>query len=377
MSLLFFVSLIVSYCMDSPSNSFSPSSPSAITVSATNNPVATTNPLISTTSDDLLATIIDRSLSANASTSNDLSSTTHFLTPIDSISTTDLPASTLSNTFAESLATTINSSQHVESSTLESLSSFAMRGTTEADFVEQAEHARTALQQFIAVKDFDNAEDVRRNAFNKVMKYTVRSFIFLIHSSCFQLIFIFLFSFSCLLTVSRSSSIILYSSKFRLPFTRFYPTSTRSTRLSHCPTTSLSSMDFAIALTTISSLRLTKVCFFFFPFIFCFTHVLFFFLAAVAAANLRPSRGRKTVPTVVGSSASVSQFLFFFISFYLFFSLSYSTSVNAPSRNPTMRSRYSLGSPLAGLRTFPKQRKRSLFLLQRYAPLFISISLFY
>ena len=260
MSLLFFSSLVVSYCMDSPSIPFSPSQLTTSTISATNNLVATANPLTSTTSDDLLATIIDRSLSANASTSNDLSSTTHFLTPIDSISTTDLPASTLSNTFTESLATTINSSQHVESSTPESFSSFAMRGTTEADFVEQAEHARTALQQFIAVKDFDNAEDVRRNAFNKVMKYTVRSFIFLIHFSCFQLIFIFLFSFSCLLTVSRSSSIILYSSKFRLPFTRFYPTSTRSTRLSRCPTTSLSSMDSATASMTISSLRLAKVC---------------------------------------------------------------------------------------------------------------------
>ena len=100
---------------------------------------------------------------------------------IDHLSSIDFPASTASVSFAEALATTINLSQHVESPTLESLSSFAMRSTTEVDFVEQAEHARTALQQFIAVKDFDNAEDVRRNAFNKVMKYTVRSFIFLIH----------------------------------------------------------------------------------------------------------------------------------------------------------------------------------------------------
>lgn len=45
---------------------------------------------------------------------------------------------------------------------------------TEADFIEQAELARSSLQQFIAVKDFDNADEVKRGALNKLMKNTVR-----------------------------------------------------------------------------------------------------------------------------------------------------------------------------------------------------------
>lgn len=52
------------------------------------------------------------------------------------------------------------------------LSSDAMR--TEAEFLEQAELARAALQQFIAVKDFDNADEMKRSALNKLMKTTVR-----------------------------------------------------------------------------------------------------------------------------------------------------------------------------------------------------------
>lgn len=44
---------------------------------------------------------------------------------------------------------------------------------TEAEFIAQAELARTALQQFIAVKDFDNADDTKHSALNKLMKTTV------------------------------------------------------------------------------------------------------------------------------------------------------------------------------------------------------------
>jgi hypothetical protein len=48
---------------------------------------------------------------------------------------------------------------------------------TEAEFVEQAELARSSLQQFIAVQDFDNADDIKRGALNKVIKNTVTVFI--------------------------------------------------------------------------------------------------------------------------------------------------------------------------------------------------------
>jgi hypothetical protein len=44
---------------------------------------------------------------------------------------------------------------------------------TEAEFLEQAELSRSALQQFIAVKDFENADELKRTALNKVMKNTV------------------------------------------------------------------------------------------------------------------------------------------------------------------------------------------------------------
>ena len=51
---------------------------------------------------------------------------------------------------------------------------------TEAEFVEQAENAQTALQQFVAVKDFDNADDLKRGALNKLIKAIVRTFYFLV-----------------------------------------------------------------------------------------------------------------------------------------------------------------------------------------------------
>ena len=55
---------------------------------------------------------------------------------------------------------------------------------TEAEFLEQAELARSALQQFIAVKDFDNADETKRSALNKVIKNTVRFYF----SSVFHLV---------------------------------------------------------------------------------------------------------------------------------------------------------------------------------------------
>ena len=44
---------------------------------------------------------------------------------------------------------------------------------TEADFLEQAALAQSALQQFITVKDFDNADETKCSALNKLMKHTV------------------------------------------------------------------------------------------------------------------------------------------------------------------------------------------------------------
>ena len=48
---------------------------------------------------------------------------------------------------------------------------------TEAEFVEQAELTRSSLQQFITVQDFDNADEIKRGAINKVIKNTVNVFI--------------------------------------------------------------------------------------------------------------------------------------------------------------------------------------------------------
>ena len=47
---------------------------------------------------------------------------------------------------------------------------------TESEFLAQAKLAQAALQQFIAVKDFDNADETKRSALNRLMKTTVRSF---------------------------------------------------------------------------------------------------------------------------------------------------------------------------------------------------------
>ena len=130
MSLLFSILLVVSSCMDSPSILVSPSQLTTSTISATNL-VATTNPLASTTSIDLLATVFDHSQPANASTS-----------------TVSLAA----------------------------LNSPLMR--TEAEFLEQAELARSALQQFAAIQDFENADDLKRGALIKLIKAIVRNFSF-------------------------------------------------------------------------------------------------------------------------------------------------------------------------------------------------------
>jgi hypothetical protein len=56
---------------------------------------------------------------------------------------------------------------------------------TEAEFIEQAELARSSLQQFVAVKDFDNADDIKVKALNKLIKNTVSRFLFLKFSSFF------------------------------------------------------------------------------------------------------------------------------------------------------------------------------------------------
>ena len=50
---------------------------------------------------------------------------------------------------------------------------------TEAEFIEQAELARSALQQFVAVKDFNNADELKISALHKLIKTTVILFIFI------------------------------------------------------------------------------------------------------------------------------------------------------------------------------------------------------
>ena len=50
---------------------------------------------------------------------------------------------------------------------------------SEAIFVEKAELARSALQQFIVVKDFANANDVKRGAIVQVIDAIVSSFFFI------------------------------------------------------------------------------------------------------------------------------------------------------------------------------------------------------
>lgn len=50
---------------------------------------------------------------------------------------------------------------------------------TEAEFIEQAELARSALQQFAAVKDFNNADELKISALHKLIKTTVILFIFI------------------------------------------------------------------------------------------------------------------------------------------------------------------------------------------------------
>lgn len=47
---------------------------------------------------------------------------------------------------------------------------------TEADFVKQAELAKSALQQFTAVMGFENADETKHSALNKVMKTIVCHF---------------------------------------------------------------------------------------------------------------------------------------------------------------------------------------------------------
>ena len=177
MSLLFFVSLVVSYCMDSPSILVSPSLYTTSTISATNL-VATADPLTAefTVSPDFVTTT-DSFTSASFLPADFI--TSDFPAPID------FPTSTSSITFPESLATTINSSLHIDplfadfsiSSDIPPPTEFILSPDmppvrTLAEFVEQAELAQTALKQFVAVQDFDNLEMVQ-SAVNQLMKTTV------------------------------------------------------------------------------------------------------------------------------------------------------------------------------------------------------------
>ena len=45
---------------------------------------------------------------------------------------------------------------------------------TEAEFTEQAELARTALEHFLQVKDWKNCDDTKVTLINQMMKTTVR-----------------------------------------------------------------------------------------------------------------------------------------------------------------------------------------------------------
>ena len=55
-----------------------------------------------------------------------------------------------------------------------------MRTGSLAEFIGQANLARAALQQFAAIKDFENADEVKRAALNKLIKHTVCTFYFIV-----------------------------------------------------------------------------------------------------------------------------------------------------------------------------------------------------
>lgn len=92
---------------------------------------------------------------------------------------------------------------------------------TEAEFLDQAELACSAFQQFAAIQDFKNADDLKCSASNKLIKVIVSSFSFIIHLTiCFP--------FSSHLTASSNPSIIHSSSSFLLPSSTRFLLSTRN-----------------------------------------------------------------------------------------------------------------------------------------------------
>ena len=118
---------------------------------------------------------------------------------------------------------------------------------TEAEFIEQAELARTALQQFVAIQDFNNADDLKRGALNKLMKSTV-SFS-PIYSVFFRIVITFTSFHS---TVLSSLLTIPCFSKFRPLSTKSLPIFTRSTPVLHFRRIFQRLMGSVIVSTTIS-----------------------------------------------------------------------------------------------------------------------------
>ena len=114
---------------------------------------------------------------------------------------------------------------------------------TESEFLVQAKLAQAALQQFVAVKDFDNADETKRSALNRLMKTTVRSF-----SLFYDFYWVSYFT-SSHLTVSPRLSTILSSLRYLLPSTKSSMTFISSIPHFRFRTTSPDSTVFVTALT--------------------------------------------------------------------------------------------------------------------------------
>lgn len=116
---------------------------------------------------------------------------------------------------------------------------------TEAEFVEQAELARTALQQFTVIKDFANSDGAKLCALNQLIKVTVCCPL---HFLLFFMTLIFIRFFSTI--ISNSSTIRSFLS-FPPLSTRLSRTSTRSTQVFRSRKIFPRSTDFVAALTII------------------------------------------------------------------------------------------------------------------------------
>jgi hypothetical protein len=135
---------------------------------------------------------------------------------------------------------------------------------TEAEFIAQAELARTALQQFVAVKDFDNADETKHIALNKLMKTTVGFSNFCLSFSSNKI---------CTSSHLMASSSLLttpYSSKSHLRFTKSLLTFITNTRPFRSRTIFTKSTVFVIASMIISRIPMGRKVNIFFLLLFFF-----------------------------------------------------------------------------------------------------------